>query len=50
MPTETKTIIIGAGVAGLTIASNLQHDDYIILEARERIGGRVFTNDKNNGC
>jgi monoamine oxidase len=42
-----KTIIIGAGVAGLTIASKLQNDDYIILEARERIGGRDFTNDKN---
>jgi monoamine oxidase len=42
-----KTIIIGAGVAGLTIASKLENDDYIILEARERIGGRVFTNDKN---
>ena len=42
-----KTIIIGAGVAGLTIASKLQNEDYIILEARERIGGRVFTNDKN---
>jgi hypothetical protein len=42
-----KTIIIGAGVAGLTIASKLKNDDYIILEARERIGGRVFTNDKN---
>lgn len=47
MPKETKTIIIGAGVAGLTIARNLQHEDYMILEARERIGGRVFTNDKN---
>ena len=44
---KSKTIIIGAGVAGLTIASKLQNDDYIILEARERIGGRVFTNDKN---
>jgi monoamine oxidase len=42
-----KTIIIGAGVAGLTIASKIQNEDYIILEARERIGGRVFTNDKN---
>ena len=44
---KSKTIIIGAGVAGLTIASKLQNNDYIILEARERIGGRVFTNDKN---
>ena len=42
-----KTIIIGAGVAGLTIASKIQNEEYIILEARERIGGRVFTNDKN---
>lgn len=44
---KSKTIIIGAGVAGLTIASKLPNDDYIILEARDRIGGRVFTNDKN---
>ena len=42
-----KTIIIGAGISGLTIASKLDNKDYIILEARERIGGRVFTNDKN---
>jgi monoamine oxidase len=42
-----KTIIIGAGISGLTIASKIQNEDYIILEARERIGGRVFTNDKN---
>jgi len=43
-----KIIIIGAGISGLTIASKLNHDDdYIILEARDRIGGRVFTNDKN---
>jgi|Laugrespbdmm15sd_2_1035082.scaffolds.fasta_scaffold02168_7 polyamine oxidase len=44
---KSKTIIIGAGISGLTIASKLQNEDYIILEARERIGGRVFTNDKN---
>ena len=42
-----KTIIIGAGISGLTIASKMQDDDYLILEARDRIGGRVFTNDKN---
>ena len=44
---KTPIIIIGAGVAGLTIASGLKDRDYIILEARDRIGGRVFTNDKN---
>ena len=42
----TPIIIIGAGVAGLTIASKFQPEDYIILEARDRIGGRVFTNEK----
>ena len=39
------TIIIGAGISGLTIASGMKHDNFLILEARDRIGGRVFTND-----
>ena len=40
-------IIIGSGVAGLTIASKMNNDKFIILEARDRIGGRVYTNNKN---
>jgi hypothetical protein len=46
-------IIIGAGVSGLTIASELinaskfNKEKLLILEARDRLGGRVFTNDKN---
>ena len=44
---EEPIIIIGAGVSGLTIASNLSQQDFLILEARNRIGGRVYTNDKN---
>jgi hypothetical protein len=40
-------LIIGAGVSGLTIASRIKNSNFLILEARERIGGRVFTNDKN---
>ena len=42
-------IIIGAGVSGLTIASNINKQDkpVLVLEARDRIGGRVFTNDNN---
>lgn len=43
---ETSTIIIGAGISGLTIASGMKHDNFLILEARDRIGGRVYTNDK----
>jgi len=43
---EASTIIIGAGISGLTIASGMKHDNFLILEARDRIGGRVYTNDK----
>ena len=41
-------IIIGSGVSGLTIASNLDNNNFLILEARDRIGGRVYTSEKNN--
>ena len=44
-------IIIGAGISGLTIASGLydinDNDSFLILEARDRIGGRVYTNEHN---
>ena len=43
---EKPIIIIGAGVSGLTIAAGLS-EDCLILEARDRIGGRVYTNAKN---
>lgn len=38
-------IVIGAGISGLTIAEGLSN--FMVLEARDRIGGRVYTNDKN---
>lgn len=42
---KPKVIIIGAGFAGLAAAYKLQQRkiDFIILEARNRIGGRVFS-------
>jgi monoamine oxidase len=40
-----RTLIIGAGMAGLAAARELiqHHFDVTILEARDRIGGRVWT-------
>lgn len=42
---SVEVVVIGAGVAGLTAARAL-HDagvEFVVLEARERIGGRIFT-------
>lgn len=42
---RTEVVVIGAGVAGLAAARTLQELDYdvLILEARERLGGRVWS-------
>lgn len=34
-----NTIIIGAGISGLTIAAGLETTDFLILEARGRLVG-----------
>ena len=41
-----QTLVIGAGTAGLAAARDLKDAGHavVVLEARERIGGRVFTN------
>src|SRR5687767_1250340 len=40
-----KVIVVGAGMAGLVAAYELQRagHELIILEARHRIGGRIYT-------
>lgn len=45
MSESNRTIIIGAGTAGLSAAEELQKNgqDYVILEARDRLGGRVHS-------
>lgn len=46
MSKKTKTIIVGAGAAGIAAASKLLQqgmDDFVILEANNRIGGRIHT-------
>ena len=40
-----RTIIVGAGIAGLWLAEQLQKrgDDVIVLEQDKRVGGRIAT-------
>lgn len=47
----SKIIIIGAGMAGLAAANHLLKNgetDFIILEARGRIGGRIVAIEMGN--
>lgn len=44
--THSKYLIIGAGLSGLTLAHELQkrqENNFLLLEARPRIGGRIHT-------
>ena len=46
LPGETeRVIVVGAGIAGLTVANALTTSevDCVVVEARERIGGRLHT-------
>ena len=43
-------IIIGAGAAGIAAGRTLQKQgiEYLILEGRDRVGGRVYSDQINN--
>lgn len=45
VPTEAAVVVIGAGAAGLAAARRLKEAgiDVVVLEARDRIGGRAHT-------
>ena len=42
---DADVLVIGAGAAGLAAASALRRADFrpLVLEARDRVGGRVWT-------
>ena len=44
-PLEAEVVVVGAGAAGLAAADRLSRAgrDVLVLEARERVGGRCFT-------
>lgn len=47
-----SVVIVGAGVAGLAAATELHtngFDDVVVLEARDRIGGRIWTDTIGDG-
>lgn len=51
MPTETDVAVIGAGLAGLAAARLLRERGLrvVVLEARQRLGGRAFTDSSRFG-
>ncbi len=50
-PAEADVVVVGAGLAGLTSALDLQQAgrSVIVLEARDRVGGRILNHDLGDG-
>src|SRR5271168_774741 len=51
-PNFFDVVIIGGGIAGLTAARDLARagcDSFVVLEARDRVGGRTFNHDLGGG-
>lgn len=51
MTRRADVVVVGAGLAGLTCARSLaaQGKDVVVLEARDRVGGRTINHDLGDG-
>ena len=48
---QTKTVILGAGISGISCGIHLlrsNYTDFLVYEALERIGGRICTQTNGN--
>jgi monoamine oxidase len=47
---KTNVVIVGGGLSGLTAGICLKEKniDFILLEASDRVGGRLYTEELNN--
>jgi monoamine oxidase len=52
VPESVDVVVVGAGLAGLTAARDLLHGNksVIVLEARDRVGGKVYNKPLTNGA
>src|SRR5690348_11700501 len=48
MAEERDVVIVGAGIAGLTAADRLRDLEPVVLEADERVGGRIFSRQRGD--
>jgi oxygen-dependent protoporphyrinogen oxidase len=48
MVEERDVVIIGAGIAGMTAAKRLRRHDPLVLEASDRVGGRIWSRQRGN--
>lgn len=50
MTVDASVLVIGSGLSGLAAARELQHQGYTVkvIEARDRVGGRVLTHKTSN--
>ena len=48
---ESSVVVVGAGLAGLAAARSLQASgsDVVVIEARDRVGGRVLNHQLPGG-